>query len=517
MNIQLLVLTIVAAVPLIWLLAGLGWLKQGALRVSLIGLILAVLIAGIIFRMKPVYIVQGAAEGLALAVWPILWAVVGAIYAYNVGVQTGNIEKIKGILAGLSGDPRVQVLILAWAFSGFLEGAAGYGTAVAIPVSILLVLGFEPMFAAMICLIGNTAPTAFGAIGIPVITLGKVTGLGLETLTRNVASQLTPLILLLPVLMVWLTARNSPGTRIKKPFQGVWGITIIAGLSFVIVHHAVAYYLGAELPAILGGIASLAAIILWLRLFDKKKTIEGATSILANIGNKVGLKESMVAWSPYIILFLLIIVTSNIFPAVHQLLGKVQSSWLLYSGPGGKPFIFHWLLTPGTLILIAAVIGGLIQGATVKQLYNVLLATIKKLSYTIITVIAIVAMAKIMSYSGMIAQLARTLAMITGSFYPFIAPFIGALGTFVTGSDTSSNVLFGQLQSQTALQLKMAPEWIAAANTAGATAGKMLSPQNIAIAATAAGIIGKEGELLNKTMKVCLVYTLVIGVIVVLF
>ena len=512
MGLQGWLLTLIATIPLIWLLAGLGWFKMPAARTSLIGLGVAGLIALLFYNMSAYHMLQATAEGGVLAFWPILWAIIGAIFTYHVGVQTGKIEQIKQTLAGISKDRRVQVLILAWAFSGFLEGAAGYGTAVAIPASILISLGFEPLFAAVICLIGNTAPTAFGAIGIPVITLAKVTDLNVMVVSKNVALQLTPLIILLPLVMVWLTARKEDGYHGLQRFKGVVGVTLVAGVSFALVHYVTATLIGPELPALLGGIASLVSIILWLRISERWQRKDDLAVMDTSV--KIPLKESVIAWSPYLILLVLIIATSSLVPAIYQPMERIQSQYLIYNGTNGKPMVIHWLLTPGSLIVIAAITGGLIQGATLPQLAKIFFQTLKKLWATIVTVCAIVALAKIMGYSGMIDRIAQALSSLTGRFYPLIAPTIGALGTFVTGSDTSANVLFGQLQSQTALQLKLSPAWLAAANTAGATAGKMLSPQNIAIAATATGLLGKEGMILNKTFKICLVYTAILGVMV---
>lgn len=491
-------------IPLIWLFISLGWFKISAIKASLTGLVLAGIIAMFFYNFPPVHTVEAAGEGVILAIWPILWAVVGAIFSYNVGVETGNIDKIKMMLAGLSTDHRVQVLILAWAFSGFLEGATGYGTAVAIPAGILVALGFEPIFAAMICLLGNTAPTAFGAIGIPLITLSRLTGYGIPVLSENVARQLTPLIIIIPLIMVWLTAKKGEGLK------GVFGITLVAGLSFALVHYWTACFIGPELPSMLGGIASLAAIILWLRF--QKGRINESQDVL-----KVRPAEGLIAWSPYILLFVFISMTSSLFPGINSFFSKIHNELLIYRGPGGKSMNIYWILTPGTFIFLAAFLGGLIQGASWRQLMNTFMKTVRQLSKTMITICAFVAMSEIMSYSGIIGNIAITLSRAAGKLYPLISPAIGALGTFLTGSDTSSNILFGQLQKQTALHLGINSQWIAAANDAGATAGKLLSPQNITIAAAVTGLTGSEGKIFHKTIKYCLIYIIILGMIVMFF
>lgn len=487
--------------PLIWLFVSLGWLKISAIKASLTALALTAIIAMVFYRFPPVHTAGAAGEGIILALWPILWAVIGAIFSYNVGVETGNIDKIKMMLAGLSTDRRVQVLVLAWAFSGFLEGATGYGTAVAIPAGILVALGFEPIFAALVCLLGNTAPTAFGAIGIPLITLSRMTGYGIPVLSQNVAWQLTPLIVIIPLIMVWLTAKKGEGLK------GVWGITLVAGLSFALVHYWTACFIGPELPSMLGGIASLVSIVLWLRF--QKGRAAGAQGVL-----KIRPAEGLMAWSPYILLFGFIVVTSSLFPGINSFFSKIHHEWLIYRGPGAKSMNVYWILTPGTFIFLAALLGGLIQGATWRQLMAIFQKTVRQLSKTIITICAFVAMSEIMNYSGMIGKIAVTLSMAAGKLYPLLAPAIGALGTFLTGSDTSANILFGQLQKQTALQLGINPQWIAAANDSGATAGKLLSPQNITIAAAVTGLTGSEGKIFHKTIKYCLIYIVILGLIV---
>jgi lactate permease len=496
-------LTIAAAAPLIWLLVGLGWLRLPARWVGFSGLGLVAVIAYGWFDMNWVRLVEATIDGIVLALWPILWAIFGAIYAYNIGVRTGAIATMKNTLATLSGDRRVQVLILAWAFSGFLEGATGYGTAVAIPVSILVALGFPPVPAAVVCLVGNTAPTAFGAIGVPVITLANVTGLQLSEISRAVAMQLSPVIMLLPWVLVVLSSEK--GMKIRQ----VIGVTLISGFVFTVVHYWAAV-LGPELPALLGGVASLIAIVIWLRLTQSQFSSLKVNPERPNFN----LRDNFIAWSPYLILLVMVLATSNLFPKVNSWLEQVQTSIQIYHGPNGQPAVIHWLLTPGTLIFVAALIGGTIQGAGYREFQQILVETARQVTPTVIVVCSIVALAKIMNYSGMVSRIAETLAQLTGLCYPLIAPAVGAVGTFMTGSDTSANVLFGQLQKETAIRLGLNPYWIAAANTAGATAGKMLSPQNIAIAAAAAGLNGREGDLFRGTLKICLGYIVGLGLLV---
>lgn len=246
--------------------------------------------------------------------------------------------------------------------------------------------------------------------------------------------------------------------------------------------------------------------ILIAKLFYKKPEGEGA--------EKVELKEGIMAWVPFILVFMLIMLSSSLFPSINKLLSSVQTTVDIYIGEGAAPYTFTWLASPGTLIIIATVLGGLIQGVSFSEIFKVFLKTCKQMTKSAITILAIVALAKVMSHAGMIKAIAVVLVQVTGGFYPLIAPLIGALGTFVTGSDTSANVLFGGLQVEVAKSLNMSPYWLAAANTCGATAGKMISPQSIAVATAATGLVGAEGKILNQTIKFCLVYVIVLGAIV---
>jgi lactate permease len=283
-------------------------------------------------------------------------------------------------------------------------------------------------------------------------------------------------------------------------------ITLMAGLSFGLPQIFVAKYLGAELPAIVGSVICMGVVVLMAKIFYKD-------TAAPNI-EKIETKTAVMAWLPFILVFIIIILCSSLFPMINTPLKELSTTVQIYTGQHGKPMTFYWLATPGTLIIIATYLGGLIQGVKFTEITGILKNTIKQMGKSAITIVAIVALAKVMGYSGMIGAIASVLVLITGDFYPLIAPLIGALGTFVTGSDTSANVLFGGLQVEAANAIGMSPYWLAAANTAGATAGKMISPQSIAVATAATGIIGSEGKILQATMKVCAIYVLIIGLVV---
>lgn len=490
----------IAMIPVLWLIVSLGVLKMPAHKTCSFTVILTLAIAIICWRMKFIDGITATVEGMAIALWPILLVIVAALFTYNLAVETKTMDVIKKMLSSITTDKRIQVLILAWGFGGFLEAVAGYGTAVAIPASILASLGFNPLFAAVICLLANTVPTAFGALGIPVTTLATVTGLEVVHLSYVTSIQLAGFIVLIPFLLVILTEKSI------KALKGVVGITLISGITFAVPQVFIAKYLGADLPALVASICSMACTILMAKAMNKEK-VEAKE-------DKIGLKEGVLAWLPYILLCGLILIASPLVPSINSLLAKASSNIHIYTGDATSTTAFSWINTPGMMILIATFIAGLIQKLKFTYMLDVLKRTVIQLKTSFITIMSIVAISKIMSHSGMTSSISFGLCAITGSFYPLIAPLLGAIGTFVTGSDTSANILFGALQTEAAKSLSIDPYWIAAANTAGATAGKMISPQSIAIATSATGLIGSEGKILSTTVKYCLGYVIILGLIV---
>jgi len=478
----------------------LGVFKVPAHKACASSLLVTVILAISIWKMGLLNAALSVLEGALLGMWPIMIVIIAALFTYNLSLYTKSMDVIKNMLSGITSDRRIHVLILAWGFGGFLEAVAGYGTAVAIPASILAALGFEPIFAAFICLIANTVPTAFGAIGIPVTTISKVTGLDLSAISYFTGLQLTPFIILIPIVLVIMTTRSIKGLK------GVWGISIASGLSFAIPQFLAAKYIGPELPALIGSLVSLGVTTVYAKALEKNKGTRSAS--------RIKLKQGILAWMPYLLIFIFVMFTSPLFPAISDPLGHIKTSLYVYNGPGASISEFKWILNPGTLIIAAAVIGGMMQGTKLHEIIKIFLSTVKQLSKSIVTVLSIVALAKVMGYSGMIASVASLIASVTGGLFPLISPVIGALGTFITGSDTSANVLFGKLQAEVAGTISVNPSWLAAANTAGATAGKMISPQSIAIATSATGLIGSEGKLFNMTVKFCILYVLLLGVLV---
>ncbi len=429
---------------------------------------------------------EAALEGAIIALFPIIWVIFGAIFTYFVSLRTGAIETIKSYLSSITPDRNIQAVIIAFCFGGFLEAVAGFGSAVAIPCAMLLALGYAPVQSALIALVANSVPVAFGALGIPVIVLSQITQLDLSTLTQFVALQLAPFAILVPLAIIFISSGSFKKARasIKD--------ALLLGALFTLFQTLAAFFIGPELCAVSGSLFSLVVYVM-----IKKSSA------------KTDYKALSLAMSNYIILLAIVLITRlGNFPELKA------APFAFTINIEGHKILIDYITTPGTLLLVSAIIGGSILGLKAKDFVEIFKESFQKIRLSAITIISIVALAKVMGYSGMIASVAGVIAAASGSAYPLIAPVIGALGTFVTGSDTSSNILFGELQKQTAIQTGYNAEWIVASNTSGATAGKMISPQSISIAASTLGINDKEGEILRQSIKYCLGYAFVLGVYV---
>lgn len=496
---------VLALLPIIWLIVALTILKIPGFKACAVALVIAYVLAVFVWKMPLLNSVTAVLEGTALALWPIIIVIIAAIFTYNVCVATGKMEVIKKLLANVTNDKRVLVLIIAWGFGGFMEGMAGFGTAVAIPASMLWGLGFDPVFAAIVCLIANATPTAFGSIGIPTTTLAKITGLDVYGMSTNTVILLAILIILTPFVLVFLTGKS------RKSLKGIFVITLISGLSFLIPEFIVAKFLGAELPVVIGSVCSMLATVWAAKVFGRKDT-DKEYCLERKSDSKVTGKEAIVAFSPFILIFIFLLATSKLIAPLNELLDVVKTSVKIYNADGAAPYVFSWLTTPGLWIILAALIGGKIQGAGFKEMFVIFKNTIIQMSKTIVTIISIMATAKLMGYSGMIASISIVFVTYTGGFYPFFAPFLGSIGTFVTGSGTSASVLFGGLQAETSTALNLNQLWITASNTAGAVTAKMISPQSIAVAVAAVNLQGKESVLLKGTIKYYAMFILIVGI-----
>lgn len=450
-------------------------------------------------------------EGVLKAVFPILIIILMAIFSYNVLVESKEIEVIKNQFTSFSDDKGVTVLMLVWGFGGLLEGMAGFGTAVAIPAAILISLGYKPVFSALVALIANTVPTGFGAVGVPVITLCNEVaagGVASPELIREVSTycvvQLSPLFIILPFIILMLTnrSRNAIGRNL---LISLW----VGGISLA-TQYVVAMFLGAETPAIIGSVAAIIALLAYSKLFVPKKDNGNVKHYTA--------AETFRAWSVYFFILLFILLSGPLFPDINSFLkSHLVSRVALPIYADGTTFNFGWISNAGLMLLLGTVIGGLIQGVSPRKLLVILARTTVNLRKTVITIISLVSLASVMNYAGMIVVIASALAAVTGQLYPVFAPLIGAIGTFVTGSDTSSNILFAKLQANVAHQLNYSnSDWLVAANTTGATGGKMISPQSIAIATAACDMQGRDGEILKAAIPYAIAYIAIGGLMVLL-
>lgn len=494
-----------AVTPVVLLIVLLGFLKISGDKSAFITLIATVLIASFGFDFSLESIGLSVVYGTLKAIFPIILIIIAAIYSYNVLVFTKKMDVLKYQFSNISKDKTVQVLLLTWGFGGLLEGMAGFGTAVAIPAAILIGLGYKPLFSALVSLLSNSVPTAFGAVGVPVkaiaIEIGyeNLTGLGVD-----VVFQLIPLMIIIPFIIVTLT--DSSLKSLPKNIL----LSLVVGCVSIAVQYFSVLYIGIETPAILGSIASIIVIVIWGKITAKKDpnvSLEAKTN-----------SEIINAWSVYGLILFFIIITSPLFEVLRTFFQSISATPIILTIEGiEKTIKIFWLTDGGILIFLGTFLGGLLQGATLKELFSVLYKSIIQLKKTYITVISLIILSTVMDFSGMIPVLGLAIAAATGTFYPLFAPAIGCLGAFLTGSDTSSNILFGKLQANVAHQIGGEPSWFAAANTVGATGGKIISPQSIAIATSACGQQGEEGTIMKKALPYALFYIIVAGLMVYFF
>lgn len=481
---------ILAFVPFLILFTILGFTRIQSYIATSAAMFVTGVMALFLWKTSADIICFSALEGVITALIPIIWVIFAAVFTYFVSVETGAMDEIKNFLIRICPDLRIQAVLIAFCFGGFLESIAGFGTAVAIPTAMLISLGFEPVAAAIVCLVANSVPVAFGALGIPVIVLSSLTGLDQGLLTNHVAIQLTLFAFLVPLAIVLLAGKGN------KPEFRVCMDSLLIGMAFSAIQLFVAFIAGPELVAIAASLGSLVFYII-IQHFRNPK----AESILS--------KNIFMALVPFIILLALVIITR-----LFDIPFLKRFPFLITLELKGHPVRIDYLTTPGTILLFSAIVGGFMQGITLNKISGLLLKTFLKIKLSCITIISILILAKIMGASGMITSVAKMIASISGVFFPLIAPILGAMGTFVTGSDTSSNILLGELQKQTAISTGFDPSWVAASNTAGATAGKMISPQSISVAAATVGIESRQNEIFRKTFLYCLIYVTVLGIMV---
>lgn len=497
---------LVAAIPIVVFLVALVGLRLSGILAGVIALVAQLLVAVLGFGM-PLTAVGGAGLlGLLTAIWPIAYIIVMAVWLYKLAVASGRFDVIRSSIGGISTDQRIQVLLISFSFGAFLEGAAGFGVPIAICAALLVQLGFRPLRAAMISLVANAAAGAYGAIGIPVIVGAQVSGLEVHELSRAMVLILQPLTLLIPFLLVIIL----DGLR---GLRETWPATVLVTIVFSGVQAGVLWFLGPELADLGAGLAAMVALFLLGRVWQPRRVHREADAPEPE-PHHAGLREVVAAWSPFYILTAVILVWSlpvfkNLFAAggplsalvvsvpMPGLTGSVQT-------PAGDVVTAAWSFTPlnatGTAILLAVIVSFLTTPRLrATDLVWTLAETVRGLWRALLLITIILALANIANYSGGSASMGTALAAV-GPLFPLLAPIIGWIGVFLTGSVVNNNTLFAPLQVATAEQIAVDPALLVAANTAGGTAAKVISPQSIAIAAGAVGLAGRESEILRASL-----------------
>ncbi len=532
---------LIAAMPIAVLLFLLGAKRKPAWVAGLAGLGATLVVALFGYHMPLMLTLSSAAHGAAFGLFPISWIVFWAIVLYNMTVESGKFAIVKDSIGSLTPDLRIQAIIIAFGFGAFIEGATGFGTPVAVAGAMMVGLGFSPYYAAALCLLANTAPVAFGAIGVPVITLAGVTGLPLEKLSGAVGTLCSPVAVILPAYMI-LAMEGS--TSVIE----VWPAVLVAGLTFGGVEYLVSNFINVQLTVILSSISAMGALMILLRFWrpkshshrrPKKGTaasepgpfeLANAASMRGSDSPKHTPGQVLAAWMPYIFLVILVLLWGfkpfqsilNLatfavpWPGLHNLILRTAPV-MPAASPYPAVFNLNLLSAGGTSCMFACIFSAIFLRMPVGSFVRVILASARQLALPILTISSVLSMAFVMNYSGATGTLGLAFAT-TGVAFPFFSPFLGWLGVFLTGSDTSSNALFGSLQVITAGKLGFSRVLMAAANSSGGVMGKMISLQSIAVAAAATGITVKEqSQLLRFTLKHSIVLAGFIGLEVLVF
>ena len=493
-----------ASLPMLVLLFLLAIRRKPAWISAIASLITAILMVWLVYRMPPVRIFSATLFGMAFGLLPIGWITFNAILLYRLTLETGQFEAIKNSLAMLISDCRLQALLIAFAFGAFIEGAAGSGVPVAVCAAMLTGMGFNRLKAAGICLLANTAPVAFGAIGLPILTLAKATDLPLASLSATAGRISAPLSLCVPAYMVVLVAG-------WKGLRGVLPAALTCGVSFALVQVTVSNLIGPELTDILAALTAIASLVLLFRVWQPRECIpaDAATPTVVP-STRYTVSEIFRAWLPYALLagcvlcwgmpaFKAVLVKTSIsieWPVLHQLVRRMPPVVAMAS-PYEARYSLDWLASPGTACLIASVLAALFAGLSPARFVRVFLSTLKQMFLPLVTIASVLGLAFLMNYSGATATLGLAFAA-TGILFSFFSPLLGWMGVFLTGSDASSNALFGNLQTTAARQIGLNPVLTAAANSTGGVMGKMISVQSIAVAAAATGMKPTEESQLFR-------------------
>lgn len=515
------------ALPILFLFWALAVKRMKGHIAGILTLLFTIIDVVLVYKMPVSIALSASILGILNGLFPIAWIVISAVFLYNLTVEAGQFDVIKSSIASISDDRRIQALLVAFSFGAFLEGAAGFGAPVAISAAILIGLGFEPLYAAGLCLLANTAPVAFGAIGSPIIAAGAITGMGDAIIAQAVGRQLPLLSLFIPLYLVVLMSGWSSAKEVLPAI-------FVTGGTFALAQWWSSNYLGAYLPDIISSLFSLVSLTVFLRFWKPKKSWrfpnERETKETMST-KKYSAGQIMKAWSPFAILTVMVAIwglpgfknwVTKIglfinFPHWPGLDGLVYKAAPIVAKPTLYPASYKWefFAAAGTAILFTSIITMFILGISPGKGISVFGRTLKQLIYPIITIGSVLGFAYLANYSGLSYTLGLLFAS-TGAAFPFLSPVLGWIGVFLTGSDTSANALFGKLQQVTAEQIGVNPVLTVAANSSGGVVGKMISPQSIAVAAAATSLVGRESDLFRFTVKHSVIILLVVCILVTL-
>jgi lactate permease len=501
--------SLAAALPLAALFLMLGVLRMRAWIAALLSLAVAIAVAVAVYGMPIGQAALAGTEGAVFGFFPILWIVINAIWVYQMTVQTGHFDVLRRSFATVSDDPRIQAVIIAFSFGALLEALAGFGTPVAVTSVMLLALGFKPLKAAVLALVANTAPVAFGAMATPIITLAKVSGLSTDTLGAMVGRQTPILAVFVPLALVAI----ADG---RRGLRETWPVALTGGVVFGLAQYATSNFVSVPLADVVASLLSAGALVLLVRIrrpqteHARAEVVAGGTAEPATPEpaeqEPDSRAEVLRAYAPYAIIIAVFVICQ--ISAVKKLLDKATFTvhWPglhLYTAKGSAStlpnFTLNLLTTPGTQMLLAGIVTMVVLRLSVTKAIQAYGATLSQLRWAIVTVMAVLALAFVMNASGQTITLGTWMAGAGGAF-ALLSPILGWLGTAVTGSDTSSNSLFGALQVTAAGRAGLSPVLMAASNSSGGVLGKMISPQNLAIAAAAVGVHGKEGDIFRRVI-----------------
>jgi L-lactate transport len=517
--------SVVAAAPLLTLFYLLGVKRKPAWISALSALGVGWVVVLLIIRMPVRQAAAATLNGAAFGLFPISWIVFASILLYRLAVDTGHFEVIKDSIGALTADRRLQLLLIGFSFSAFVEGSAGFGSPVAVAAAMLAGLGFPAFYAAMLCLIGNTAPVAFGSIGIPIVTLTQITGLPILALSAMTGRFLSLVALVVPVYLLVLM------TGVRETLA-VWPAVVACAVTFAAVQFLVSNLIGPELADILASLTSIVAIVLLMKFWTPARIfrLEGDDTT-DKPHRRHGAGPTFVAWTPYSLLVIFVLVwgyqpvkawldrtttTTIQVPWLHNMIERMPPV-TAQPAPYAAVFTFNWLSAAGTACALAAVAAAVVLRVKPRQFASIYGATIRQLALPIVTTASVLALAFLMNYSGMTSTLGLAFAA-TGSAFPFFSAMLGWLGVILTGSVTSSNALFGNLQVVTANRLGLSPILTASANAAGGVMGKMISLQSIAVAVAATGMaLSDEGKLFRVMLRHSVVLVTMVGLLALIY